>query len=113
MQISKSTSISTLYPVEKGLNALETTLDNIVKDTLKALEQGSNIIILSDRGTNSEMAPMPMLLACAHLHNALKKHSRRSDFGIIIESAEPREPHHFALLLDTVPVLSTPTWSMR
>ena len=94
----KSTSISTLYPVEKGLNALETTLDNIVKDTLKALEQGANIIILSDRGTNSEMAPMPMLLACAHLHNALKKNSRRSDFGIIIESAEPREPHHFALL---------------
>ena len=64
----------------------------------KEVEDGANIIILSDRGINKDMAPMPMLLACAFVHHGMMKHSLRSKFGIIIESAEPREPHHFAAL---------------
>ena len=94
----KASSISTLYTIGEGLNGLERALDQMVKDTIAALNEGNNIIILSDRGVAEGKAPIPMLLACAHIHNALKKHKRRSDFGIIIESAEPREPHHFSLL---------------
>ena len=45
-----------------------------------------------------------MLLACSHAHHGLKKLKKRSLFGIIIESAEPREPHHFSYSLDMVPV---------
>ena len=44
------------------------------------------------------MAPIPALLACSYLHHSLNKKGKRSKFGIILESAEPREPHHFATL---------------
>ena len=64
----------------------------------KAVKDGSNIIILSDRGVSKTLAPIPILLACAHTHNYFKKSGNRSNFGIIIESAEAREPHHFSLL---------------
>ncbi|MGB0376609.1 MAG: glutamate synthase large subunit, partial [Flavobacteriaceae bacterium] len=94
----KASSISTLYNIGQGLNGLEKALDQMVNETVKALDAGNNIIILSDRGVEEGKAPIPMLLACAHTHNALKKLKHRSDFGIIIESAEPREPHHFSLL---------------
>jgi glutamate synthase (ferredoxin) len=57
-----------------------------------------HIIILSDRGVSEEFAPIPMLLACSYNHHSLNKLQVRSKFGIIIRSAEPREPHHFALL---------------
>lgn len=94
----KATSISTLYPIDKGLNGLETALNQLVSDTEKAIQQGKNIIILSDRGINNQQAPIPMLLACSFVHHSIKTRKLRSKIGIIIESAEPREPHHFALL---------------
>ena len=94
----KSVSISTLYETQSGLNGLENALEEMVHQVERALSNGANIIILSDRGVSSSLAPIPMLLACAHTHNALKRKGKRSRFGIILESAEPREPHHFALL---------------
>ena len=94
----KSYTVSTLYKINSGLNGLEKALDEIVKSTETALDNEVNIIILSDRGVSKLMAPIPILLATAHVHNSLKKLKKRSKFGIIIESAEPREPHHFALL---------------
>ena len=94
----KSSSISTLYEIKAGLNGLEKALEKIVESTEKALENGVNIIILSDRGVSKLMAPIPILLATSHVHNSFKRLKKRSKFGIIIESAEPREPHHFALL---------------
>ncbi|MDA0779833.1 MAG: glutamate synthase large subunit [Bacteroidetes bacterium] len=93
-----ATSVSALYDVRSGNNGLERALDAMLLDVKKKVEAGSNIIILSDRGISDEKAPIPMLLACAHVHHGMMKHRLRSNFGIIIESAEPREPHHFALL---------------
>ena len=94
----KAVSINTLYELKKGLNGLEHTLEDIIKDVEEAIDAGANIIILSDRSVNKTMAPIPMLLSCAHVHNSLIKLKKRTRVGIIIESAEPREPHHFALL---------------
>ena len=94
----KTVSIRTLYEVQTGLNGLESALEEMIKRIEKAVDEGANIVILSDRGVSPSMAPIPMLLACAHTHNALKRIGKRSRFGILIESAEPREPHHFALL---------------
>jgi glutamate synthase (ferredoxin) len=91
-------TISTLYKSNAGLNGLEKALDDMIKEIEKALDLDSNIIILSDRGVSRTLAPIPMLLATAHAHHALKRLKKRSKFGIIIESAEPREPHHFSLL---------------
>ena len=94
----RAVSISTLYELNSGLNGLEAALDDMILEIEKAVDGGANIIILSDRHVSPTLAPIPILLACAHTHNALKRLSKRSHFGIIIESAEPREPHHFSLL---------------
>jgi len=94
----KSFTVPALYNINSGLNGLEDALDSIVKSIESQLDKGVNIIILSDRGVSKSLAPIPILLATAHVHNALKRLKKRSKFGIIIESAEPREPHHFALL---------------
>ncbi|WBL26131.1 glutamate synthase large subunit [Zunongwangia sp. HGR-M22] len=94
----RAKSISILYEVEKGMNGLEERLDQIVLEIKKAVDEDRNIIILSDRNVSDKLAPIPSLLACSFVHHELKKHKRRSAFGIVIESAEPREPHHFALL---------------
>ena len=94
----KTASISTLYEINNGLNGLENALDDIISEVDNALAKGVNIIILSDRGVSPSLAPIPMLLATSHVHHAFKRFKKRSQFGIILESAEPREPHHFSLL---------------
>ena len=94
----KTASISTLYEINNGLNGLENALDDIINEVDNALAKGVNIIILSDRGVSPSLAPIPMLLATSHVHHAFKRLKKRSQFGIILESAEPREPHHFSLL---------------
>ena len=94
----KSKSVSALYTIAAGSNGLERALESLLVDVKKEVEQGANIIILSDRGINENKAPIPMLLACSFVHHGMMKHGLRSKFGIIIESAEPREPHHFAAL---------------
>jgi glutamate synthase (NADPH/NADH) large chain len=94
----KAETIEILYPKVKGLNGLEDALENIIVQITKAIERGTNIIILSDRGVNKEFAPIPSLLACSYVHHQMNRLRKRSYFDIIIESAEPREPHHFATL---------------
>ena len=80
------------------MNGLEDSLDDIIIQIEKALERKTNIIILSDRGVNQDLAPIPALLACSYVNHQLNRLRKRSYFDIIIESAEPREPHHFATL---------------
>ncbi|MEP1487868.1 MAG: glutamate synthase large subunit [Algibacter sp.] len=94
----KTETIEILYAKEKGLNGLEDALDAIIVQIEKALLRGTNIIILSDRGVNKEFAPIPSLLACSFVNHQMNRLRKRSYFDIIIESAEPREPHHFATL---------------
>jgi glutamate synthase (ferredoxin) len=91
-------TIEILYPKNKGLNGLEDALDNIIVQITKAIDRGTNIIVLSDRGVDKELAPIPSLLACSFVHHQMNRLRKRSYFDIIIESAEPREPHHFATL---------------
>ena len=94
----KAEVIPMLYDIRRGLNALEKALDQIVHDASLAIDKGCNILILSDRGADKSNGPIPALLACSYLHHTLNKFKKRSKIGIIIESAEPREPHHFATL---------------
>ncbi|WP_455169442.1 glutamate synthase large subunit [Aegicerativicinus sediminis] len=92
------TTIPILYDVVSGVDGLERRLDEIVDYASKEIDKGTNIVILSDRNTNSEKAPIPALLACSYINHGLYKQRKRSKISIIIESAEPREVHHFALL---------------
>ncbi len=94
----KVVSIPMLYEIAKGLNGLEDALESVLKQSSNAINDGANIIILSDRNTNEEMAPIPALLACSYVNSGLQGNGNRSKLSIIIESAEPREVHHFALL---------------
>jgi len=94
----KVESISILYEVNRGLNQLEVALEGLVTKASKAIDDGANIIILSDRYVDKDHAPIPALLACSYLNHALHKLEKRSRISLIIESAEPREVHHFALL---------------
>jgi len=94
----KVESISMLYKVNRGLNELEIALEALVTKASKAIDAGANIIILSDRFVDENHAPIPALLACSYVNHALHKLNKRSRTSLIIESAEPREVHHFALL---------------
>ena len=94
----KSATISALYDLSKGHNGIEEALDKMVLDVSKRIDEGHNIIILSDRGVSKTMGAVPILLACSNIHHCLMKLKKRSKFGIVIESSEPREPHHFSML---------------
>lgn len=94
----KVVSIPMLYEVKKGNNGLEDALEAMLQKAAKAATEHANIIILSDRNVDAENAPIPALLACSYVNSGLQKMGKRSKLSIIIESAEPREVHHFALL---------------
>ncbi|WP_223788604.1 glutamate synthase large subunit [Marinicella meishanensis] len=91
-------TIPMLYPVAQGLNGLEQALDGLITAGVAAIKTGHNILILSDRRADEQMAPIPALLACSYLNNGLHDNQLRSQCSVIIESAEPREVHHFAML---------------
>jgi len=95
----RAVTLSMLYPVNGGAEAMETAIESICIDAWRAIRNGANILVLSDRGVNSRMAAVPALLASAAVHNYLIKKTVRSDVGLVLESGEPRETHHFCTLI--------------
>ena len=94
----KIASIPMLYAVNRGHNGLEEALEKLLQFASVEVDKGTNILILSDRNVSKELSPIPALLACSFVNSGLQKLGKRSKISIIIESAEPREVHHFALL---------------
>ncbi|MFN0050790.1 MAG: glutamate synthase large subunit [Planctomycetales bacterium] len=94
----KSRTISTLYDVAGGGPAMKRALDRIRQEAHDAVQEGAALLILSDRGTDATRAPIPALLACSGVHQHLIREGSRTRCGLIIESGEPREVHHFSLL---------------
>ena len=80
-------------------NDLKSSLDSLFEKADKAIEDGVNIIILSDRELSSDHAAIPALLACSGLHHHLIRRGTRTKVSLVLESGEPREVQHFALLL--------------
>ncbi len=95
----KAQKLPMIFPLKEGWPGLEKALDYLFMLADEALEQGVNIFILSDRGVSREMAPIPALLATAGLHHHLIRKETRTQCAILVESGEPREVHHFALLI--------------
>ncbi len=93
----KTKTISMLFDVTKK-GGFKKTLDRICDDATSAIDEGYTFIILSDRGTNPETGALPALIAVGAVHQHLIGRALRTRIGIIVESAEPREVHHFALL---------------
>src|SRR6202035_4349374 len=94
-----ATTIQTLYRVADGEAGLERALDGICRRADQAIRDGYRILILSDRGVDKDFAPVPSLLALPALHNHLVRERTRTQVALIIESGEPREVMHFALLI--------------
>ncbi|MEQ1948688.1 MAG: glutamate synthase large subunit [Bryobacteraceae bacterium] len=94
-----ATTIQTLYRVNGGATELERALDFICRRADLAIRDGYRILILSDRGTDKDYAPIPALLALTAVHNHLIRARTRTQVALIIESGEPRETMHMALLI--------------
>jgi glutamate synthase domain-containing protein 2/glutamate synthase domain-containing protein 3 len=95
----RSITLNATFNVAKHGEGLARALDKLCRDASDAIEDGVNVIIISDRGHNGRMAPIPSLLATAAVHHHLVRIGTRTKCGIVIESGEPREVHHFALLI--------------
>jgi glutamate synthase (NADPH/NADH) large chain len=94
----KSRTLDTTWPAEHGADGLKDALDKLCARAEAAVREGINIIILSDRRASAENIPIPSLLACAAVHHHLIRQGLRTSVGLVVESGEPREVHHFACL---------------
>ncbi len=94
-----ATTLPTLFRAEDGEAGLKHALDDLSTRAAHAVASGYSLLILSDRGVNSTLAPIPSLLAMAAVHNRLVRDKTRTQVALIIESGEPREVMHFALLI--------------
>ncbi|MGA3039459.1 MAG: glutamate synthase large subunit [Bryobacteraceae bacterium] len=94
-----ATTLPTLFPVEDGEKGLERALDSLCRRASLAIKSGYTLLILSDRGVDEDYAPIPSLLALAAVHNHLVRDETRTQVALIVESGEPREVMHFALLI--------------
>ena len=95
----KSVILPILFKVSEGGPGLEKAMEELYRRASLAIPEGANILILSDRGVNRENAPIPALLAVSGLHHHLIREGTRTKVGLVLESGEPREVHHFALLI--------------
>src|SRR5208283_904802 len=95
----KSITLPILFNVNKRGQGLEKALDKLFAQASKAIREGHNILILSDRGIDHDHAAIPALLAVAGMHHHLIREGTRTRVGLVLESGEPREVHHFALLI--------------
>src|ERR1700761_5769820 len=94
----KSRTLDTTFHAGFGAAGMEQVLDELCARAEAAVREGVNIIILSDRMTGSDRIPIPSLLACAAVHHHLIRVGLRTSVGLVVESGEPREVHHFACL---------------
>ncbi|MEO8594963.1 MAG: glutamate synthase large subunit [Candidatus Solibacter sp.] len=94
-----ATTLPMLFAVEDGAKGLERALTQLCRRVSLAVQSGYTLLILSDRGVDEEYAPIPSLLAMTAVHNHLVREETRTQCALIIESGEPREIMHFALLI--------------
>ncbi len=95
----RAATISTLYPVADGEQGLARALEMVSREASQLVWSGTTIVILSDRGADETMAPIPPLLATAAVHSHLVRQGARTMCGLVVESGEPRETMHMALLI--------------
>ena len=94
-----SVTLPMVFKAEEGAAGLESALSAIFVAADQAIANGSSLIILSDRTIDQDHAPIPALLAVAGLHHHLIRNGTRTRVGLVLESGEPREVHHFATLI--------------
>ena len=94
-----ATTLSALFRADGGEQELEKAVEELCERASLAIKSGYTLLILSDRGVDRSYAPIPSLLALSAVHNHLIREKTRNQVALIVESGEPREVMHFALLL--------------
>ena len=95
----KSVTLPILFDPSKGVEGMRKALKELCEKAEEAARTDQNVLILSDRGVDENHAPIPALLAVAAVHNHLIRKVLRTEIGLILESGEPREVHHFCTLI--------------
>ena len=95
----KSVTLPILFNPKAGVVGLEQAIQEMTAAADQAIATGANILILSDRAIDLDHAPIPALLAVAALHHHLIRAGTRTRVGLVLESGEPREVHHYATLI--------------
>ncbi len=95
----RSLTLPILFDPKKGVAGLEQAMTEIYEQVDQAIAQGVSIIILSDRDLSHDRTPIPALIAVSGLHHHLIRSGTRTRVGIVLESGEPREVHHHAVLI--------------
>jgi glutamate synthase domain-containing protein 2/glutamate synthase domain-containing protein 1/glutamate synthase domain-containing protein 3 len=95
----RSVTLPMLFDVALGEAGMARALDKLCEDAAAAVKDGASILILSDRGVDRDRAPIPSLLATAGVHHYLIRQGTRTQCGLVIETGEAREVHHFCLLI--------------
>ncbi len=91
--------LSGLYRVAGGGRALREALDRVRAEASAAIADGKRILVLSDRDSDAEMAPIPSLLLTSAVHHHLIREKTRTQVGLVVEAGDAREVHHMALLV--------------
>jgi len=94
----KSLTLDATWPAAAGADGMAAAVDDLCRQAESAVRDGINIVILSDRRAGADRIAIPSLLACAAVHHHLIREGLRTAVGIVVESAEPREVHHFCCL---------------
>ncbi len=95
----KAIDLPILFNPKEGGKGLKKAMEELYQKASKAIADGTNLIVLTDRGVDLKHAPIPALLAVSGLHHHLIREGTRTKVGLILESGDPREVHHFSLLI--------------
>jgi glutamate synthase domain-containing protein 2/glutamate synthase domain-containing protein 1/glutamate synthase domain-containing protein 3 len=95
----KTAELAIVFPAAEGAQGMVSAIEAIYAQADRAIADGATLLILSDRSVNENNAAIPALLAVSGLHHHLIRQGTRTKVGLLLESGEPREVHHFALLL--------------
>jgi len=95
----KAVRVSGLYPLRDGAEGIKARLTQICRHVSEAIEDGVRILVLSDRDSNADLAPIPSLLLTAAVHQHLVREQTRTQVALVVESGDCREVHHAAVLI--------------
>ena len=98
-EIFDAATLDITWPIERGADGMPERLDALCEEAARYVENGANILILSDRNLGPERVAMPSLLAVAAVHQHLVRRGTRLSTGLVIESGEPRQIHDMATLI--------------
>jgi glutamate synthase domain-containing protein 2/glutamate synthase domain-containing protein 1/glutamate synthase domain-containing protein 3 len=97
--VFEADTLDATFPVTDGPEGLAKAMDRLCQQASDLIASGDNILILSDRAASRDRVPVPALLAVAGVHHHLVREGTRLQAGLVVESGEPREPHHIACIL--------------